>query len=187
MLDVPEQDRLADAVVRSLGEGAGARDGAAAIVEPVSRDVPAGNLDHEDLHSQNDNTKLPHRAQAERLDVVTFCLGPEGRSGSPAAVGQCLRLVCFRPVIIGGTSPASMSAFEKWTAPAERPTWAQSCHSWSLEPRFAVGTLISGRPRRFWKGALPISRGRRPVLSSPRAWPLSEPCCCRCSRRAMSS
>jgi hypothetical protein len=33
--------------------------------------------------------------------------------GSWAAVGQCLRLVCFRPVITGGTSPAFMSAFEK--------------------------------------------------------------------------
>src|SRR6516165_6311984 len=45
--DVPEQDRLAEVVVRGLRKGAGARDGAAAIVEPVSRDVPAGNLSHE--------------------------------------------------------------------------------------------------------------------------------------------
>src|SRR6266436_2078510 len=45
--DVPEQNRLAEAVVRGLREGAGARDGAAAIVEPVSRDVPTGNVSHE--------------------------------------------------------------------------------------------------------------------------------------------
>src|SRR5262245_11669110 len=50
MLDVPEQHPLAKAVVRGLGEGAGTRDGATAIVEPVSRDVPAGNLSHEDFH-----------------------------------------------------------------------------------------------------------------------------------------
>src|SRR5205807_4634150 len=47
MSDVPEQHRLAEAVVRGLGEGAGARDSAAAIVEPFSGDVPAGNLGHE--------------------------------------------------------------------------------------------------------------------------------------------
>src|SRR5262249_18055364 len=40
-LDVPEEHRLAVAVVRSLGEGAGTRDGAAAVVKPVSGDVPA--------------------------------------------------------------------------------------------------------------------------------------------------
>jgi hypothetical protein len=40
--DVPEEDRLAEAVVRGLREGAGASDGAAAIVEPVSRDVQLG-------------------------------------------------------------------------------------------------------------------------------------------------
>ena len=61
--DVPEQDRLAEAVVRGLGERAGARDGAAAIVEPVSRDVPVGNLGHENLHErQHDvNRGLCHR------------------------------------------------------------------------------------------------------------------------------
>jgi hypothetical protein len=48
--DMPEQHRLAIAVVRGLGEGAGTRDGATAIVEPVSRDVPAGTLSHEDFH-----------------------------------------------------------------------------------------------------------------------------------------
>jgi fermentation-respiration switch protein FrsA (DUF1100 family) len=48
--NVPKQDRLAGAVVRGLGERAWARNGAAAIVEPVSRDVPAGNLG-QDLRS----------------------------------------------------------------------------------------------------------------------------------------
>jgi hypothetical protein len=47
--DVPEKDRLAEAVVRSLCERAGASDGAAAIVKPISLDVPVGNLSHEDL------------------------------------------------------------------------------------------------------------------------------------------
>src|SRR5262245_35153914 len=46
-LDVPEQNRLAETVVRGLSKGAGARDGAAAIVEPISLDVPAGNFSHE--------------------------------------------------------------------------------------------------------------------------------------------
>ena len=44
--DMPEQNRLAEAVVRGLGERAGAHDGAAAIVVPVSRDVPVGNFGH---------------------------------------------------------------------------------------------------------------------------------------------
>jgi hypothetical protein len=48
--NVLKQDRLAGAVVRGLGERAWARNGAAAIVEPVSRDVPAGNLG-QDLRS----------------------------------------------------------------------------------------------------------------------------------------
>ena len=45
-LDVPEENRLAAAVVRGLREGTGARDGTAAVVEPVSRDVPGGNFAH---------------------------------------------------------------------------------------------------------------------------------------------
>src|SRR5262249_30080425 len=50
--DMPEQDRLAEAVVRGLGECAGAGDSAAAIVEPVSRDVPVGKLGHESLQER---------------------------------------------------------------------------------------------------------------------------------------
>src|SRR5262249_42529996 len=49
--DMPEQNGLAEAVIGSLSEGAGTRDGAAAIVEPITCDVPAGSLGHEDLHS----------------------------------------------------------------------------------------------------------------------------------------
>jgi hypothetical protein len=44
--DVPKQDRLAKAVIRGLGERARARDGTAAIVKPVSGDVPVGSLCH---------------------------------------------------------------------------------------------------------------------------------------------
>jgi hypothetical protein len=44
--DVPKQHRFAEAIIRSLGEGARAGDRTAAIVEPVSGDVPAGNLGH---------------------------------------------------------------------------------------------------------------------------------------------
>ena len=51
LLDVPEQNRLTETVVRGLRERAGARDGAAAVVEPVSHDVPGGNSRHEDLRS----------------------------------------------------------------------------------------------------------------------------------------
>jgi hypothetical protein len=50
--DVPEEDRLAEAVVRGLREGARASDSTAAIVEPVTRDVPVGNLSHEDLQAK---------------------------------------------------------------------------------------------------------------------------------------
>src|SRR5262249_43493216 len=50
--DVPEKHRLAEAVVRGLREGAGASDGAAAIVKPVSHDLPVGNLSHEDLQAE---------------------------------------------------------------------------------------------------------------------------------------
>jgi hypothetical protein len=50
--DVPEKDRLAEAVVRGLCEGAGASDGAAAIVEPISDNVPVGNLSHKDLQAE---------------------------------------------------------------------------------------------------------------------------------------
>jgi hypothetical protein len=51
-MDMPKEDRLAEAVVWGLRESAGASDGAAAIVEPVTRDVPVGNLSHEDLQAE---------------------------------------------------------------------------------------------------------------------------------------
>jgi hypothetical protein len=50
--DMPEKDRLAEAVVGGLREGAGTSDGAAAIVEPITRDVPIRNLSHEDLQAE---------------------------------------------------------------------------------------------------------------------------------------
>jgi len=45
-LEVPEENRLAEAVVWRLSERAGARDGAA-VVEPVSRDTPGWGCVHE--------------------------------------------------------------------------------------------------------------------------------------------
>ena len=51
-LDVPEQYGVAEAVIRGLRKGAGAGDRAAAVVEPVADDVPAGNVAHQDLHSR---------------------------------------------------------------------------------------------------------------------------------------
>src|SRR5215468_10219440 len=57
--DVPEKDRLAEAVIWGLREGAGASDSATAIVEPVSRDMPVGNLSHEDLQAVASDLKGP--------------------------------------------------------------------------------------------------------------------------------
>ena len=48
-LDVPEEDRLAEAVVWRLSERAGARDSAATVVEPLAGDLPAGTVGHETL------------------------------------------------------------------------------------------------------------------------------------------
>ena len=86
VLDVPEEGRLAEAVVWRLSEGAGARDSAAAIVEPVSRDVPVGRLGHENLHERQYDVsrRLCHRQRNcgfihNRMNLRrTFCL--KGRS-----------------------------------------------------------------------------------------------------------
>jgi hypothetical protein len=45
MTDVPKQNRFAKAVVRRF-RGTRARDGAATVIEPVARNVPAWNLGH---------------------------------------------------------------------------------------------------------------------------------------------
>ena len=50
-LDVPEEDRFAEAVVWGLSKRAGARDGAAAVVEPVSLDTPSWDCVHENPRS----------------------------------------------------------------------------------------------------------------------------------------
>src|SRR5262249_16434048 len=47
LADMPEQHRLAKAVIRCLGEGAWAGNRTAAIVEPVANDVPAGDIAHQ--------------------------------------------------------------------------------------------------------------------------------------------
>ena len=46
-----KKDRLAEAVLWRLSERAGARDGAAAVVEPVSRDMPGWRGVHENPRS----------------------------------------------------------------------------------------------------------------------------------------
>ena len=82
--DVPEEDRLAEAVVWGLREGAGASNGAAAIVEPITRDVPVGNLIHEDLQAEESDCteKVPalfDHLVGEQLHLIgygeTECLG----------------------------------------------------------------------------------------------------------------
>src|SRR6516165_10465352 len=66
-LDVPEKDRLAESVVWGLREGAGTSDGAAAIVKPISRDVPVGNLSHADLLAEaSDYRKSAHLIRSPR-------------------------------------------------------------------------------------------------------------------------
>src|ERR1700757_3958155 len=44
--DAPEQHGFAEAIVRRLCKGAGARNRAAAVVEPVADDMPARNVVH---------------------------------------------------------------------------------------------------------------------------------------------
>src|SRR5262249_30622843 len=46
LADMPEQHRLAEIIVRGLGKRAGARNGAAAVVEPVADNAPVGTLGH---------------------------------------------------------------------------------------------------------------------------------------------
>src|SRR5690242_18652234 len=46
LADVPEQHRFTKAVIGRLGKGARARNGAAAVVEPVADDMPARNVAH---------------------------------------------------------------------------------------------------------------------------------------------
>jgi hypothetical protein len=53
LLNVPEQNGFAKAIIRRLGEGAGTCDRAAAVVEPVASNLPAGNLGHENLRWRN--------------------------------------------------------------------------------------------------------------------------------------
>src|SRR5271165_6961820 len=83
-LDVPEQDRLAEAVVRGLGEGARASDGTAAIVKPISRDVPVGNLGHVDLrHDKTMLTRLYSQRHVSAAHPAMFSLGSKAkRAGS---------------------------------------------------------------------------------------------------------
>ena len=95
MSDVPEQHRLAEAVVRRLGEGAGAGDGAAAIVEPVSGDVPAGNLGDEDLRSPMNDNRTLSAVTPPACEQHAGCCGAMGLPNGPASrtsnVANCLR------------------------------------------------------------------------------------------------
>jgi hypothetical protein len=50
-LDVPEEDRLAEAIVRGFRERAGAGDGATTVVEPVSCDVPTRDGFHRPVYA----------------------------------------------------------------------------------------------------------------------------------------
>jgi hypothetical protein len=101
--DVPEQDRLAEAVVRGLGEGAGTRDSAAAIVEPVSGDVPGGYLGHQDLRSaMNDDKTLT--AVTPTASMISI--------GLPWGNGICKRPRPLSPkwLPIGNVSVAAQAA-----------------------------------------------------------------------------
>src|SRR4051812_13904726 len=48
LADMPEQHRLAEAVIRGLSEGARTGNRAAAVVEPVADNVPVRNIAHEE-------------------------------------------------------------------------------------------------------------------------------------------
>ena len=73
---MPEKDRLTEAVVGCLREGAGASDGAAAIVEPISRDVPVGNLSHEDLQAEeSDFVEKVHTSFDHLVGALQDCFG----------------------------------------------------------------------------------------------------------------
>ena len=56
--DVPEQHPVAIAVIRRLGEGARAGDGATAVVEPVPHDVPVRRIRHETLRNRRNSLRI---------------------------------------------------------------------------------------------------------------------------------
>jgi hypothetical protein len=64
--DVPEQDRLANAIVWGLGEGTGAGDGAAAIIKPVTGDLPIWDLGHEKLHTPWKRSSVLRTADSDK-------------------------------------------------------------------------------------------------------------------------
>ena len=81
--NVPKQDRLAHSVIRGLGKGAWARDGAAAVVEPVSRDVPGGNFGH------GDHPVWTTLSGPNSLTVLTSAAGHcRGNQGQLETVGR---------------------------------------------------------------------------------------------------
>jgi hypothetical protein len=89
--DVPEQDRLANAIVRGLGEGAGAGDSAAAIIKPVTGDLPSWDLGHERLHAPCKRSSVLRTADSasnggpERLEQTAHHCIEDNNIRAPAA------------------------------------------------------------------------------------------------------
>jgi hypothetical protein len=73
---------LLRAVVRGLREGAGARNGAAAIVKPITRDVPVGNRDYGWAPHQPDADPLHHAGSLSLSRRGRPMLSPHAKAAS---------------------------------------------------------------------------------------------------------
>src|ERR1051326_2619544 len=125
--DMPEQDRLAKAVIRRLAEGAGTGNRAAAIVEPVADDVPIRDVAH---------PGLPLRSRVGTYHSLASPLSheaaPSGARGAPPP-----------PISGGGSAAPNFRKDAVDGAPPPRSGGGGPCEAWwrgrVSEPLFRRG------------------------------------------------
>jgi hypothetical protein len=69
-LDMPEHDCLTEAIVRGLSESTWTRDGTAAVVEPISGDVPLWHLIHKGLRLSRPVTFKLENVEPQRNGIL---------------------------------------------------------------------------------------------------------------------